>query len=91
MQCIVLKSPHIWPNLAGCGSCRGCRNEGVNGVANWCGARERKSLISRCLHPDAESMVQETIDSSVCKWVTNEPITVVSEVDVADDMEIQEL
>eukprot|EP00957_Ditylum_brightwellii_P020899 1576041-Ditylum_brightwellii.AAC.1 len=49
----------------GCGSCRGRRNDGVNDVAKWGGARERKSFVYRFLHSDAMSIVQQNIDSSV--------------------------
>eukprot|EP00957_Ditylum_brightwellii_P069682 5292055-Ditylum_brightwellii.AAC.1 len=77
--------------MHGCGSCRGRRNDGVNDVAKWGGARERKSFVYRFLHQDAMSVVQQTIDSSVLRWDRNDPITAVLGQDVGDVMEIKKI
>ena len=77
--------------MHGCGSHRGRRNDGINDVAKWGGAKERKSFIYRLLHPDAMSVVQQNIDSSVLRWERNDPITAVLEQDVGDGMEIEEI
>jgi hypothetical protein len=75
----------------GCGSCRGRRNDRVSDVAKWGGARERKSFVYRFMHPDAMSIAQQNIDSSVLKWERNDPITAVSEQDIGDVMEMEKI
>eukprot|EP00957_Ditylum_brightwellii_P028284 2136704-Ditylum_brightwellii.AAC.1 len=67
----------------GYGSCRGHRNDGVNYIVKWGGARKRKSFAHRFLHPDVMSVVQQNIDSSVCRWERNYQITAVFEQGVA--------
>ena len=61
----------------GCGTRRGRRNDGRRDVGNWGGARERKPLAERFMHPDAISAVEEGIEQSVFKWNGNEQMNVI--------------